>query len=85
MEEDALLAAGSTSRSNGLLSVFEKFQHLDRVLRECETADDPIYRTCGQLWIAVVEAQKANAPADRPRSGTRVGSMPLLAERRIGT
>jgi hypothetical protein len=60
MEEDTLPAAGSTSRSNGLLAVFEKFQHLDRVLRECETADDPIYRTCAALWIAVAEAQTAN-------------------------
>ena len=62
MEEDALPEAGSTSRSNGLLAVFEKFQHLDRVLRECETAHDPIYRTCAQLWIAVAEAQTANSP-----------------------
>jgi len=66
MEEEALPAAGSTSRSNGLLAVFEKFQHLDRVLRECETADDPIYRTCAQLWIAVAEAQTHNAAGQTP-------------------
>ena len=57
--------------ANGLLAVFEKFRHLDRVLRECETADDPIYRTCAQLWIAVAEAQTDNAPRDL-RGGSRV-------------
>jgi hypothetical protein len=45
--------------STALLAVFKKFRHLDRVLRKCETADDPIYRTCAQLWIAVAEAQTA--------------------------
>ena len=77
MEEEALPAAGSTSRSNGLLAVFEKFQHLDRVLRECETADDPIYRTCAQLWIAVAEAQTSNADLSG-RSGATVRSKELL-------
>lgn len=48
-------------------AVFEKFQHLDRVLRECETADDPIYRTCAKLWVAVAEAQTANAASDLSR------------------
>lgn len=59
----SFIAAGSMSRSNGLLAVFEKYQHLDSVLRECETADDPIYRTCAQLWVAVAEAQTANDQA----------------------
>jgi len=63
--------ADSLVRSNGLLAVFEKFQHLDRVLRECETADDPIYRTCAALWIAVAEAQTANATLHLPTEAQR--------------
>ncbi len=68
----SFIAAGSMSRSNGLLAVFEKYQHLDRVLRECETADDPIYRTCAQLWVAVAEAQTANPSHQPPPNGGRL-------------
>lgn len=31
----------------------DKFAHLDRVLRDCATSDDPIYRTASALWDAI--------------------------------
>lgn len=54
-------------KTKPLSGTYRKFRHLDRVLRECETADDPIYRTCAQLWIAVAEAQTANAKDEVPK------------------
>lgn len=41
-------------RSEPLLAAYERFKHLDGVLCQCETlADDPIYKTCGELWQAI--------------------------------
>jgi hypothetical protein len=36
-----------------VLDARDRFAHLDRVLRECATADDPIYRTAAALWEAI--------------------------------
>ena len=36
-----------------VLDARDRFAHLDRVLRECATADDPIYRTAAALWDAI--------------------------------
>lgn len=44
-------------------AVYERFVHLDRVLRDCATADDTIYRTAAELWEAI--AAPANAGGDR--------------------
>ena len=35
----------------------DKFAHLDRVLRDCATSDDPIYRAASALWDAVCAVQ----------------------------
>ena len=35
----------------------DKFAHLDRVLRDCATSDDPIYRTASALWDAICAVQ----------------------------
>jgi hypothetical protein len=48
-----------------VLDARDRFAHLDKVLRECATADDPIYRTAAALWEAI--AGPANAPAHRPK------------------
>jgi hypothetical protein len=50
-----------------------RFAHLDSVLRECATADDPIYRTAAALWEAI--AGPANArPHAEARSADSVQS-----------
>jgi hypothetical protein len=53
-------------------SVREQFEHIDRVLRECATSDDPIYRAASALWVAVADAHEDNAtpPQKLPRLRT---------------
>jgi len=41
------------ARSRRVEDVRAKFAHLDRVLRQCATCDDPIYRTAAELWEAI--------------------------------
>jgi hypothetical protein len=47
-----------------VLDARARFAHLDCVLRECETADDAIYRTAAALWEAIA------GPANSPTSAT---------------
>jgi len=42
-----------TDRIKTIYRTRDRFAHLDRVLRECATADDPIYRTAAALWEAI--------------------------------
>jgi hypothetical protein len=42
-----------TERVKEIYRTRERFAHLDRVLRECATSDDPIYRTAAALWEAI--------------------------------
>ena len=39
-----------------LNGIYRKFQHLDRVLRECEASEDPIRRAAAEMWIAIAKA-----------------------------
>lgn len=49
-----------TERVKEIYRTRERFAHLDRVLRECATSDDPIYRTAA--------AQHRKLPAQSPPS-----------------
>ncbi len=60
-----------TERVKEIYRTRERFAHLDRVLRECATSDDPIYRTAAALWEAI------SGPAAKERDGVRVCSRSL--------
>ncbi len=54
-----------TARARRVDDVQARFAHVDRVLRECATADDLIYRTAAALWEAIAgPANKAITDAD---------------------
>ena len=40
-------------RVKEIYSTRDRFAHLDRVLRECETSDDPLYRAAAALWEVI--------------------------------
>ncbi|MCK9519460.1 MAG: hypothetical protein M0R74_10635 [Dehalococcoidia bacterium] len=64
-----------TERVKKIYRTRDRFAHLDRVLRECETSGDPIYRTAAALWDAIAgpapfrllrDVPEARSPRVRP-------------------
>ena len=39
-----------------LAAIYNKFRHLNQLLRDCQTSKNPIYRAAAEMWIAIAEA-----------------------------
>lgn len=58
---DGYLDTPRRRRTKPLASTYRKFKHLDRILREEATSDDPIHRAAADMWAAIVNANKGGA------------------------
>ena len=53
---DIYLISNNCNRQDCCIKCFEKFKHLDAVIRQIDSQSDPIYQMARELWIAVNDA-----------------------------
>lgn len=71
MESKTPQAVASTE----LLEVHNRFKHLDEILRAIAGSNDPLLRTCADLWLAIDGYVTHNAKADRPAKAGERGEL----------
>ena len=58
------------ARGRAVAAVYERFKHLDLVLRGLAELDDPIYKACAALWAAVADSQRPPGLTAGPQEPT---------------